>query len=317
MNETHVDYQSVISKHSKSFSLASRLLPHDTAASATVIYAWCRRADDAIDLSGTTPSELESPCDALARLRHELASIYAGGVQHDPLLLAFGEVLRRHHIPMHYPAELLAGMEMDVKGQAYARLDQLLAYGYRVASTVGLMMCHVLGVSQVGALRHAAHLGLAMQLTNICRDVMEDWQRGRLYLPADVLSRQGVTGLCAGDGGPFPEAAVGGCRKAIEELLALAERYYRSSDAGLEYLSVRSAISVNAARRIYAAIGGKIASQGHDVRAPRAVVSRPQKLLACAAAALSTWARKMSSLGPRYVPVPLDTLTYGPDLIAL
>ena len=313
--------QSVIDKHSKSFSLASRLLPRDMADSVVVIYAWCRRADDAIDLSAADPSA-EAPADALLRLRQELTSVYAGDVQLDPVLAAFGEVQRLHDIPMHYPAELLAGMEMDVNGHEYSSIDELLGYGYRVASTVGLMLCHVLGVSQVVALRHAAHLGLAMQLTNICRDVLEDWQRGRLYLPADVLARHGVTELRVGHGQSFPEAAVDGCRGALAELLALADRYYASSDAGLEYLSLRSAVSVNAARRIYSAIGSKIASHGHDLRAPRAVVPSYEKLLACATAWVCTLARRVSvrgmgASGPPFAAVPLSTLTYGPELIAV
>jgi phytoene synthase len=314
---SRAECQSSINKHSKSFSLASRLLPGGAADSVAALYAWCRRADDAIDVSAPELSEPEAPRAALSRLRHELTRVYAGDIQHDPVLAAFGEVLRAHHIPMHYPAELLTGMEMDVNGHEYATIDELLVYGYRVASTVGLMMCHVLGVSRVSALRHAAHLGLAMQLTNICRDVMEDWQRGRLYLPADLLARHGVSQLRVGHGTAFPDAAVDGCRGAIEELLALAARYYESSDAGLEYLSMRSAVAVNAARRIYSAIGSKIASQGHDLRAPRAVVSNYKKLMACATACVSTLARKTSSLASPFAAVPLDTLTYGPELIAL
>ncbi len=318
MSEASAECRSAIDKHSKSFSLASRLLPRRTADSVAVIYAWCRRADDAIDVGAADPKEPEAPHAALSRLRRELTSVYAGEEQQDPVLAAFGEVLRAHHIPLHYPAELLAGMDMDVNGHEYATLDELLVYGYRVASTVGLMLCHVLGVSQVSALRHAAHLGLAMQLTNICRDVMEDWQRGRLYLPAQVLARHGVTQLRAGHARAFPDSAVQGCRGAIEELLALAGRYYESSDAGLEYLSLRSAVAVNSARRIYSAIGSKIAGQGHDLRAPRAVVPNYEKLLACAAAFAFTLARQVSSLrSSRFAAVPLDTLTYGPELVAV
>lgn len=301
-----------IAKHSKSFSLASRLLPRGNAEEAAIVYAWCRRADDAIDLS-----EGRAQQDALVRLRAELADIYAGGLSQDPVLAAFATVLAARGIPAQYPADLLAGMEMDVAGQEYASLDELLTYCYRVASTVGLMMCHVMGVSQAVALRHAAHLGLAMQLTNICRDVMEDWQRGRLYLPQDLLRRHGVSSLKASQGLPFPAPAMDGCRAAIAELLGVAERYYASSDAGLPYLSLRCAVSVNAARRVYSAIGREIARHGHDVSAPRAVVPTYKKLLACAAAAASTLTLKMTSLARPFEAVPLHTVTYGPELIAL
>lgn len=301
-----------IAKHSKSFSLASRLLPEANGEEAAIVYAWCRRADDLIDLSAGQEQE-----QALAQLRAELSSLYAGGLPADPVLAAFREVLVARSIPLQYPADLLAGMEMDVRGQRYATLEELLTYCYRVASTVGLMMCHVMGVSHPVALRHAAHLGLGMQLTNICRDVSEDWQRGRLYLPADVLARHGIASLRPGGGGPFPAEAVQGCRGVLEELLAVAEQYYVSGDAGLRYLSLRCALSVNAARRVYSAIGGELRKADYDVRAPRAVVPTYKKLLACAAAAGSTLALRLTSSARPFERVPLETVSYGPELIAL
>jgi phytoene synthase len=311
MSHALAESEFAIAKHSRSFSLAARLLPRANGEEAAIVYAWCRRADDAIDLRAG-PAQGQ----ALVQLRAELADLYAGGLPSDPVLAGFREVLVARAIPMQYPAELLAGMEMDVRGQRYSSLDELLTYCYRVASTVGLMMCHVMGVSHTVALRHAAHLGLAMQLTNICRDVMEDWQLGRLYLPADILARHDVS-LRPGEGTPFPAAAVPGCRGVIEELLAIAEQYYASSDAGLPYLSLRCALSVNAARRVYSAIGGEIARTGHDVSAPRAVVPTYKKLLACAAAAASTLALRVTSLSRPFEAVPLETVNYGPELIAL
>jgi phytoene synthase len=221
-----------IERHSKSFALASRLLAPRAGRDAALVYAWCRRADDAIDEDGPEP-----PAAALARLRAELAALYADG---PPGYAAdaseFSEVLRRTRIPWRYPAELLAGMEMDVSGRVYRTIDELLVYCYRVASTVGLMMCHVMGVSDPAALRYAAHLGLGMQLTNICRDVREDWQRGRLYLPDELLARHGCGGLRPEPGMPLPASARAACRGAARDLGALADRYYASSDAGLDYL---------------------------------------------------------------------------------
>ncbi len=312
MTQALTPWQSSITRHSKSFALASRLLPRRTAENAAVIYAWCRRADDAIDVVGAEPPDV-----ALARLRHELADIYSGGVQRDPVLVAFREVLLESGIPRQYPADLLAGMEMDVLGQRYHGFDELLTYCYRVASTVGLMMCHVMGVSSELGLRHAAHLGLAMQLTNICRDVMEDWQRGRLYLPEELLRRHGVTGLGLALGQPFPTTAVDGCRGALQDLLSLGERYYVSSDAGLDYLSARCALAVNAARRIYSGIGRVIARQGYDVRAPRAVVPSYEKLWSCAAAAASTLTHRLGSLSRPFEAVRLHAVQHGPELISL
>jgi phytoene synthase len=307
--------RAVLRRHSRSFALACRLLPRGARDEAAIVYAWCRRADDAIDRSPAEAPAAETPAEALARLRSELQALYSGDAARDPVLAAFGRVLRARGIPHQYPEDLLAGMAMDVQGVAYQSLEQLLGYCYRVASTVGLMMCHVLGVSQSAALRPAAHLGLAMQLTNICRDVLEDWQRGRLYLPADVLGRHGISWLRA-TGGAFPVHAVEGCRGVLRELLELAGHYYASSEAGLVYLSPRCALSVDVARRVYSAIGQRIARQGYDVAAGRAVVPTHQKLLACAAA-LTRRSVRPGSFAPAHSSLPLDPVSHAPELLRL
>lgn len=306
------DERASIEQHSKSFALASRLLPRQTGRDAAVVYAWCRRADDAVDEGGSAPVD-----DALARLRRELGELYAGVEPSDPVLAAFAGVVHATHIPWQYPADLLAGMEMDVLGHRYERFEDLLVYCYRVASTVGLMMCHVMGVSDAAALKHAAHLGLAMQLTNICRDVAEDWQRGRLYLPDDLLGQHGAAGLAGELGRPLPESGLGPCRGAMRELCAIADRYYASSDAGLDFLSLRCALGVNAARRIYSAIGVELARCDWDPRAPRAVVPASKKLWLCAQAALSVLGRRLSARERRFQPVPLQTVQHGTELIPL
>jgi len=306
------DERASIEQHSKSFSLASRLLPRQTGRDAAVVYAWCRRADDAVDEDGPEP-----PDRALARLRSELGELYAGGPAGDRVLAAFASVVHATFIPWQYPADLLAGMEMDVLGHRYERFEDLLVYCYRVASTVGLMMCHVMGVSDAAALKHAAHLGLAMQLTNICRDVAEDWQRGRLYLPDDLLGRHGAAGLAGDLGRPLPAAASRACRGAMRELCGVADRYYASSDAGLDYLSFRCALGVNAARRIYSAIGLELARRDWDPTAPRAFVPASKKLWLCAQAALSTLGSRLSGRERRFQPVPLQTVQHGTELIPL
>ena len=301
-----------IERHSKSFALASRLLPRQAGHDAAVVYAWCRRADDAVDEAGPEPPE-----QALARLRRELSELYAGEAAVDPALVAFGHVLHATHIPWQYPADLLAGMEMDVSGYRYERFEDLLVYCYRVASTVGLMMCHVMGVSDAAALKHAAHLGLAMQLTNICRDVAEDWKRGRLYLPDDVLGRHGAAGLAGDLERPLSDAAARACRGALIELLSIADQYYASSDRGLDYLSFRCALGVNAARRIYSEIGNEIGKRGYDPRGPRAVVGAPRKLWLCARAALFTLGRRWGAPDRRFSPASLHTVQHGTELIPL
>lgn len=255
------DFERVLAEGSKSFRLASRLLPREVRGDTAVAYAWCRRADDAVD--ERPPAERAA---ALAALRREVDDIYAGRPLADPTAAAFAEVVRRRAVPRVYPEELLAGMEMDVLGRRYETLDELLLYCWRVAGVVGLIMCHVMGLRRAAALRQAAHLGIAMQLTNICRDVAEDWGRGRLYLPRELL------GSGAGDRLDREDAA-----RAVAVLLARADLLYASGRLGLRALPWRAAIAIDAAASIYRAIGVQIARRGYDVAAGRAVVPRWKK----------------------------------------
>ncbi len=272
--------QQVIQKHSKSFSLASSLLPKAVRHDARVIYAWCRRADDAVDLAEEGSAE-----PALQQLIAELDAIYAGTPQTDPVLYQFQAVVQRHGIPKHYPSELLRGMEMDVTAARYFTQADLLLYCYRVAGTVGLMMCHVMGLSQPAALQQAAHLGIAMQLTNICRDVREDWQRGRLYLPQDLLLRHASQLNYRRLDQPLPRSEQAALASALHELLREAERYYASGDLGAQQLSPRCALAVRSARLIYSAIGVELQRANYDVFAPRAHTSLLTKLRLLAKAA--------------------------------
>jgi phytoene synthase len=272
----------VLRLNSKSFWLAARLLPPGVADDAAVVYAFCRRADDAIDARPAARDSLEA-------LRREVDSIWSGDSQPDALLSAFQEVALRRGIPRAYVGELLDGMEMDVRCAAYSSLHDLLLYCHRVAGTVGLMMCHLMGVHDPRALRSAAHLGIAMQLTNICRDVAEDWEMGRLYLPRALLGRSPPP-LAAG---PFGGLIVERARFAIRILLEDAERFYASADAGIPLLGFRCALAVRTARFVYAAIGRRIEARGCDPLAGRAVVPLATKLLLVAKAFLFACGRRL------------------------
>jgi len=267
----------VIARHSRSFDLASRLFPEQRRDEVAALYAWCRSCDDAVDLA--PPSAQPA---ALEGLREQLRSVYAGRSQQDPVLACFRQVVERRAIPVQYPLELLEGMAMDVGSATYETLDELLVYCWRVAGTVGLMMCHVMGVSEGDAVRHAAHLGIGMQLTNICRDVAEDWERGRVYVPAELLSpgraRWAAEHATARERPPFSAAARGELAAAVQRLLGLAERYYASADAGMRYLEPRSALAVRTARLVYAEIGRRIEARGGDALQGRAVVPAWRKL---------------------------------------
>jgi 15-cis-phytoene synthase len=260
--------RAVIGQHSKSFALASKLLDEATRDDVAVLYAWCRRADDEVDLA-----PFAEQAERVVRLYDELAALYTSEPVTDPVLAAFQALVRRRSIPMAYPLALLDGMRSDIGHVRIANETELLVYCYRVAGVVGVMLCDVFGLSDQRARKHAAHLGMAMQLTNICRDVREDLERGRVYLPADLLAACG--------GGPLDRGLV---QRAVARLLALAERHYRSADAGFYALPLRPALAARAARHVYAAIGHELAARGCDALAGRVAVPRLRKLALVASA---------------------------------
>ncbi len=297
-----------LAEHSKSFALAGKLLPARARRDAAVLYTYCRLVDDAVDLC-----ELEEQPRALLRLREELESVYANEPQSDVRLRAFQELVLRVNLPRSYPEELLAGMTMDVGGVRYESLDQLLLYCHRVAGVVGLMMCHVLGVTDARALRNAAHLGIGMQLTNICRDVQEDWHRGRLYLPSNLLL-DASGGACSGlVDGPIPARALPGIAAVTRTLLAEADRFYASGDRGVPALPLRAAFSVRAARAIYHAIGDRVRAQACNPLAPRAFVSTSTKLFLLFRAAVRAALELPRRLLTHRPLVPLTTPCRFPD----
>jgi phytoene synthase len=264
--------------HGKSFALASRWLRQSERGDAAALYTWCRRADDAVDLP-----ESARPEEAVVAFRQSLREVYAGRAQPDIAMAEFQRTVIERAIPIEYPSSLLDGLEADASGRSYDTVPELLEYCHRVAGTVGLMMSHVLGVSHERALVHAAHLGIAMQLTNISRDVHEDWQRGRLYVPRELLADFGAADLPERAGEPLWPEARRALARATEWLLVEAERWYASGDRGLSALSFRSALAIRCARRIYARIGHHVRRRGFDPLAGRAVVPAGEKIALAAA----------------------------------
>lgn len=297
------DVQATIQQHSKSFAMAAKLLPREVNQAAVVLYAYCRRTDDMIDLC--PPQEQQA---RLSQLQAELSGIYAGEAQSDPLLARFQQVVKAYAVPRVYLDELLLGMQMDTQQVRYRTLSDLLLYAYRVAGVVGLMMCHVMGVRDARALRHAAHLGMGMQLSNIARDVREDWERGRLYIPEQLLESCGVARLNAscGEGAPMPRTAAAGVAQATELLLRQADEFYRSGDAGVKYLSFRCGIAIRAARLVYSEISTRVRAQGCDPFAPRAVVSKARKLQLVAYALWLSTSRALGLIGKPAPSTPAD-----------
>jgi phytoene synthase len=177
---------------------------------------------------------------------------------------------------------------MDVVGEQPESREDLLLYCWRVAGVVGVMLCHVFGVSRAEARRHAAHLGMAMQLTNVCRDVLEDWERGRLYVPDELLELHGARSLRERLGQPLPREAATPLSRAIAQLLDEADVLYRSADAGFSALPFRAALGSRIARHVYAAIGHRLRATNCNPFAGRAVVPERTQGALAARAALET-----------------------------
>ena len=255
----------ILATHARSFRWASWFLPPDRRDDAAVVYAWCRWVDDAVDEA----PDAEAAAAAVALLRAELL----GECEPRPIPAAFLEVCRKRSISLGPALELIEGCESDLGSVRFCDDGELLRYCYRVAGTVGLIMCGVLGVTDERAAMHAVDLGVGMQLTNICRDVLEDAQRGRTYLPETRLSAAGTSPEALLEGRADREAVA----TVVRDLLALAERFYESADHGMRFIPVRSRIAILVAGRVYRAIGRVLLARGGDALAGRAWVGTAGK----------------------------------------
>ncbi len=251
---------------SKSFAAASRILPVDIRDAATVLYAFCRDADDAVDLH-------IGGAAAVAHLRERLDAIYAGTPHGFAADRALSGVVRTHVLPRELLDALIEGFEWDAQGRRYATLEELEAYAARVAGTIGAMMAVLMGARSSSALARACDLGVAMQLTNIARDVGEDARAGRLYLPLDALQRADIDP----DQWLAAPQCTEGLRLVVAGLLARADELYARVQSGVAELAPACRPGINAARLIYADIGRVVRRAGNDSVSRRAVVSRSRK----------------------------------------
>jgi phytoene synthase len=273
---------------SRTFLAASWLLPRAVRDPACALYAFCRLADDAVDEGG-------GDADAVARLRDRLARIYRG----EPLPIAadraLAAVVADFGIPPALPDALIEGFAWDAQGRRYDTIAQLEDYAARVAGTVGAMMALLMGARSAAALARACDLGVAMQLSNIARDVGEDARAGRLYLPRDWLREAGI------DPQAWLARPVFDARLAavVHRLLVHAEHLYERAAAGVALLPLACRPSINAARLLYADIGHEVARRGGDSVTQRAVVPRRRKALLLAQAALTLVpSRALATLPP-------------------
>ena len=273
----------VTREHAKSFYFCAHFLPREKRRAVYAVYALCRRVDDEVDEAGVRDER--GARAAVERWRAELDAVYGGrpvspdeGVTsgaHSPVLVAWRDMLSRYPIAPELPLELMRGVLMDTYKKNYETWDELRLYCYRVASTVGLMSSEIFGYRRPETLRYAEALGLAMQLTNILRDVGEDLALGRVYLPREDLRRFDVTedDLRRGEVGDRFRALM---RFEIERARAL----YREAERGVPLLEPDARFTVLLAARLYAAILHEIERADFNIFTRRAHLTLAQKLRA-------------------------------------
>jgi len=262
---------------SRSFYASSLLLPKRVRGPAAALYAFCRVADDAVDGVG-------DDAHAVARLRGRLARAYDGKPAPSPIDRAFAATVARFGIPRALPEALLEGLAWDTTGRAYEDLAALNDYAARVAGSVGVMMSMVMGTRDPYTLARACDLGIAMQLTNIARDVGEDARAGRLYLPRQWLHDAGID-PDAWLTRPRWDSALAG---VVRRLLDAADRRYRRAEPGIADLPPRCRPAIYGARFVYDEIGRQIERGGLDSISRRAIVGPARKLSLLAKALLAT-----------------------------
>lgn len=252
---------------SKSFFAASLLLPARLRAPATALYAFCRLADDAIDM-GTDAHA------AMRDLQRRLDAIYAGRPGMLDADRALAHVVHRFDVPRALLDALLEGFLWDAQGRRYETLEDVEAYGARVAGTVGAMMSLIMATRTETALARACELGVAMQLTNIARDIGEDARNGRLYIPRAWFTEAGL------DADAWLSNPVFNSDIAVftGRLLERAQQLYLRGSYGVGELPWDCRPAIQAARLVYAEIGCQLKREGLDSVNHRTVVSKPRKL---------------------------------------
>ena len=290
---------------SLSFHAASRLLPARVRDPALALYAFCRLADDEVDLK-------QDKAASVLALEERLSLAFAGTPRNAPADRAFAAIIEEFDMPRELPEALLEGLAWDAMERRYQTISDLRAYSARVASAVGAMMAVLMNVRDPDALARACDLGVAMQLTNIARDIGEDARENRLYLPLDWLEEEGIA-VQSFLSDPQPSPTI--CR-LTRRLLANARPLYDRSEAGIGELPLSCRPGIFAARHIYAGIGGRVRAAGYDSIARRARTSTAQKLGWLALSAAQAGATLITPRAARLYAAPLPETAFLVDAAA-
>lgn len=279
---------------SYTFFAASLLLPKGVREPASALYAFCRLADDAVDNAADSTDAKHA---AVTRLRARLDAAYSGDAHRPDSMAAdraLAAVVAHFDIPRTLLDALLEGFEWDADARHYESLEDLQAYAARVAGTVGAMMAVLMGVRSSEGLARACDLGVAMQLSNIARDVGEDARLGRLYLPHQWLREAGV------DPQRWLAQPVfnAGVASVVQRLLDVADALYQQVGSGIAQLPLACRPGINAARFLYAEIGHEVARRGLDSVSQRAVVPRVRKVWLLAGALINLIPQQSANAAP-------------------
>jgi len=258
--------EAVTREHSKSFYLASALLPEEKRSAVRALYAFCRTVDDIVD---------EAPqADCQSRLDYwRMVARTASVPDDEPIALAWVDTLLRYRIPRHYALQLIDGVARDMYQSTYQTFDDLATYCYGVASTVGLMSMYIVGFKSHEAIPYAIKLGVALQLTNILRDVGEDYRAGRIYLPQDELRAFGLSQADIAAG-----VVTAPWRAFMDFQIRRARQLYQQAWAGIKLLDADGQLAIGAASVFYQGILDKIEQYDYDVFTRRASLSAWEKM---------------------------------------
>jgi len=266
LRKAYKQAEMITSQHSKSFYLASGLLPEEKRSAVRALYAFCRTVDDIVDES--SQGERDSQLDYW-RGMVESASF----ADHDLVAAAWADALARYHIPRHYALQLIDGVARDLFQARYQTFEELATYCYGVASTVGLMSMYIVGFHSNDAVPYAIKLGVALQMTNILRDVGEDYQNGRLYLPREELTYYAI---------PESDIARGrvtdNWRQFMKFQIERTRQLYAESWPGVKMLEREGQLAIGAASVFYQGILDEIERRDYNVFEGRASLSALGKI---------------------------------------
>ncbi|MBP7216003.1 MAG: phytoene/squalene synthase family protein [Candidatus Omnitrophica bacterium] len=256
--------EAITQRYATTFYAASKLLPRQKRFAAYAIYAICRLSDESVDAVCNSSAQGSLFC-----IKENIEAAYTDTHTDNCLLAAFKSTIKHYAIPKAYFDELLAGMQMDLEKNRYYTYNELSKYCYHVAGVVGLLMVKILGSTHTVTHRYAINLGMAMQLTNILRDIKEDFQRGRLYLPWDEMKTFEVNEDDIAYGRVSPRFI-----KLMKFQIQRARNYFKDAERGIPFIAdVRSRLVVTLMKDMYAGILDAIERNNYDVFSTRAFVN--------------------------------------------